>query len=1221
MAPSGGLELLAQAFEASDQPFAIVSLAGHMLHANLAFAALIGYSQEEALRLNWRRDLTPPEWRERETGLAKRLERPGQSLSYEKEYWRKDGSRVPVELLLHRGDGPVDDPVFYALVTDISERKRAEREGQRGRVLAEALNRMYDAMGASLDLDTLLEAVAAEVAAALEADVSAIAMRERDGWMLRHAHGMPSGLVGRRYSAAESAFAEEVTERRAPVAISDPAAEALSGLGVMAALAVPVVAAGEVIGVLGVGYAHRVAEFSHQDMDFAHKLQASLGQAATNAMLHREQQRLRQHAEQAAAAAEQRAADIETVIESVPHSVVVYDVAGRIVRANRAWYALYRYTDADRALASAAVARRAPAFTWEGEPLPPEQRPAERALCGETVESFRMMVRMGGYERWLIVTAAPLRDRYGVVTGAVSTSIDVTQLHLAQERLERASAQLDATIDSIAEAVVIYGSDARILRTNAEARRLMGGTEEDYPQSLAARAAGLEFYSGDGAPYALAQLPAMRALRGEIVQSELVAIRRRGSDQVWVLNSAAPIRTPQGEMLGAVCTMVDITALREVQEQLEEAHVLAEEAAGEAQARAAQLQATLDAIADGVVIYDRDESVTGMNQVAREVLGYGVDQAKGRLVDRVGVTRPSRSDGVPLSIEAMPATRALCGETVRGELMMLQPEGRPPVYLVTNAAPIVGPSGQCLGAIATFTDITELRAAQERLAEERERLSITLRSIGDGVIATDREGRIRMMNPSSENMTGWREAEALGRPLSDVFALSSEITGAAMDDPVQRVLDSGQAAGLGSHAVLTSREGISRLVAGSAAPMTGPSGAMLGAVLVFQDVTARHNLEEERAKVNKLESLGVLAGGIAHDFNNLLTGILGNVIIAGLEVADRPAVQEVLADAEKAAMRARGLTQQLLTFARGGSPLRRATALPDLIRDAATFALRGRGTAPRFDLAPDLRAANVDAGQIGQVIQNLVINADEAMPSGGIATIRAHNVQVQAEDRLPLAPGPYVLITVEDNGVGIPREHLARVFDPYFTTKEGGSGIGLAVVYSVVAKHDGYVGVESEPGRGTAFRVYLPAANGTDSVEPEPVARATGHRARILVMDDEEVVRTVAERMLSRLGYSVTTARDGLEAVQTYGHALGEGTPFDIVILDIYVPGGMSGLDALARLKELDPDVHAVVSSGYFTDPVMSDYEHHGFVGAIEKPYQIDDLTVVLESVLGRAES
>src|SRR5208283_1489212 len=371
-------------------------------------------------------------------------------------------------------------------------------------------------------------------------------------------------------------------------------------------------------------------------------------------------------------------------------------------------------------------------------------------------------------------------------------------------------------------------------------------------------------------------------------------------------------------------------------------------------------------------------------------------------------------------------------------------------------------------------------------------------------------------------------------------------------------------------------------------------------------------LQAELLRTSKLESLGLLAGGIAHDFNNLLTVVMGNLSLARLDQKMDPESVDSLRDAEKAVVRARDLTQQLLTFAKGGAPIRAAVALPDVVREVAEFSLRGSQTRCQFDVPDNLWPANVDKGQIGQVVQNIVVNATQAMPDGGIINIALQNDLVGSEPGQPLAPGRYVKLTITDHGQGISPEDMQRIFDPYFTTKKQGSGLGLATVHSIVKKHLGHVSAESVLGRGTIFHIWLPAAEGSpDSANaPAPITSpTTPGPVRILFMDDEEMVLRVGGTILRRLGYEVTTVTHGEAAVREFTRARQDGQPYALVILDLTVPGGMGGRQTLEQLLKLDPAVRAIVSSGYSNDLVISNYQAYGFRGMVSKPYEIADLT------------
>ncbi|MBI3392173.1 MAG: PAS domain S-box protein [Nitrospirae bacterium] len=392
---------------------------------------------------------------------------------------------------------------------------------------------------------------------------------------------------------------------------------------------------------------------------------------------------------------------------------------------------------------------------------------------------------------------------------------------------------------------------------------------------------------------------------------------------------------------------------------------------------------------------------------------------------------------------------------------------------------------------------------------------------------------------------------------------------------------------------------------------------------IVRDVSDRKRIEEERLRASKIEYVGVLAGGIAHDFNNLLTAITGNVSLSKAMVETGGEIHEQLEEAEKACVRARDLTHQLLTFSRGGAPVRKAASIGDLARESVSFALSGSGTRADFEIPPDLWPADVDEGQMSRVIQNLVLNAEQAMSQSGTVRIRCENVRLTGEERDPavlLPPGRYVRISVQDHGVGIAPDNLQRIFEPYFTTKRKGTGLGLAATYSIVRNHGGHIAVESALGRGTTFTVYLPVSEAAAPARKEADERRSageGKGRRILVVDDEEMVRDLAVRILEHAGYAASSAREGAEAVELYRSARASGRSFDLVVTDLTIPGGMGGREAARRLLEIDPDARIVASSGYSEDAAMADFKAHGFCGVVAKPYKMDDLLAAVEEALG----
>jgi two-component system cell cycle sensor histidine kinase/response regulator CckA len=400
-------------------------------------------------------------------------------------------------------------------------------------------------------------------------------------------------------------------------------------------------------------------------------------------------------------------------------------------------------------------------------------------------------------------------------------------------------------------------------------------------------------------------------------------------------------------------------------------------------------------------------------------------------------------------------------------------------------------------------------------------------------------------------------------------------------------------------------------------PLKDPSGNVTSVIETFHNITERHMLETERSKSQKLEAIGILAGGIAHDFNNLLQGVFGYISLAKLSIDRKEKVMSLLQQAEKGLKMSVNLTAQLLTFSKGGRPVKKRIMLHNVIGDSARFALSGSRSDSRISIGNGLWQVNADEGQIGQVIQNIVLNANEAMPGGGIVDIAASNEEIPT-GKHPLLPdgGKFVQIAIKDSGIGISAEDISRIFDPYFTTRQKGSGLGLATSYSIVRNHGGVIEVRSEPNKGSTFSVYLPAQGAEESGEPGIPISLVNNKGRILLMDDEETIRSVAMQMIKTLGHEVESAVDGNDAIEKFGQAIEAGRPYDVVILDLTVRAGMGGEQAVAKLREINPEIKVIVSSGYADSPVTSDYRSYGFSACLNKPYSIDSLRDGINALL-----
>lgn len=634
-----------------------------------------------------------------------------------------------------------------------------------------------------------------------------------------------------------------------------------------------------------------------------------------------------------------------------------------------------------------------------------------------------------------------------------------------------------------------------------------------------------------------------------------------------------------------------------------------------------RIRLVVENMLDGMVTINENGTVYSMNPAARQLFGFNGNEFSGD--DFIGLI----PQYYPMnSLAERCQWKHLVARTGGTVLALARTKERDLFPVEISLSEMI--LNEKKSYVAMIRDVTERRKFEEDLAAEKKSLAVTLASIGDGVITTDLDGNVMICNAAGEAMTGWSAAEAIGQPLHHVLAISADAAtkrkrarSFAFRNEAEAILQATP-----ERATLVSRDGTEHLVEQVASPIRDGKNDVCGVVLVFRNVTERQRDEAERRKAETLEQLGLLAGGIAHDFNNLLTAIIGNISLAALLLPPDDQMIGRLDDAKNASLRARDLAQQLLTFARGGAPIKKSASITTLIEETVSFSLRGSHSRSEITIEPALWSAEFDPGQISQVISNLAVNADQAMPAGGTLYVSCDNFSHAAgpTPAVPdLSPGDYIRIRMRDEGVGIPEGCLKQIFDPYFTTKPKGSGLGLATTYSVIKNHDGLITVESEQHRGSTFTVYLPATV-RESLAIEPVASPdqpmTGS-GRILVVDDEEAIRDLIDFTLSRLGYEVTGAGTALQGIDLYRESLAAGQRFDLVILDLTLPGGMGGKDALIKLIGIDPMVNAVVSSGYATDATMSRYEDFGFRGVIAKPYEAAELGRKVTAVITASRS
>ncbi|MHC1709989.1 MAG: ATP-binding protein [Methanomassiliicoccales archaeon] len=627
--------------------------------------------------------------------------------------------------------------------------------------------------------------------------------------------------------------------------------------------------------------------------------------------------------------------------------------------------------------------------------------------------------------------------------------------------------------------------------------------------------------------------------------------------------------------------------------------------------RKAFMDAILSTTPNLIRVYDRNEGRDVYRNKDHQRIADGVTGSDASIFDLL------RDADLDNGIGGQAVQQELAnGDMVENEVGVRGEDGKVRRFIDRKVVFRRDPSGQPVQFVHTYTDVSDLIEANERLDRERDRLRITLESIGDGVIATDINGTVTLLNGVAEKLTGFSKELAVGKHINEIFRIIDEGTGAPRTNPIEKVLKMGCVVELTNHTALICRDGTRYNIADSGAPIKTLEGETVGVILVFRDVTNESLLSSEITRLQRMESIGMLAGGIAHDFNNLLMGIYGKISLAKELMDSSSRASHILDEAERSMNIAKGLSSQLLTFSKGGAPLMDREDPRKIMESSLGLILSGSDVAFQLRSEEGLWDIKADPVQITQVFNNLLRNAIEAMSKDRNIIVELNNFTMRGNERMPLEPGKYVMVRITDHGVGIAPENLPRIFDPYYTTKSKNAGLGLSIVHSIVKKHDGHMSVESQLGKGTTFTIYIPAIDEPrreKHVSAEPMLNLGGH---LLIMDDQEPIREVLKEMLESMGFRVDTVEDGESAVKSYRLALEEQDPYTLVILDLTIPGGMGGRETIRHLRELDPEVKAIVSSGYSNDETMAEHRTHGFSGVIPKPFTKDELAQEIKKVL-----
>ena len=762
--------------------------------------------------------------------------------------------------------------------------------------------------------------------------------------------------------------------------------------------------------------------------------------------------------------------------------------------------------------------------------------------------------------------------------------------HRIEKKLKDNEQYLNTTLLSIGDAVITTDTRGIITFMNPIAEVLTGCTQKD----CFGKPINKIFNIVNEKTGKKVESPVTKVLREGVIvglANHTILIARDGK-RISIDDSGAPIKDEKGNIIGVVLVFRDITKRRQTEDALQESEE--------------RYRTMIEKAHDMVWTLDTQANFTFFNHQSEVITGYKFENWKGKSF--APLIHPDDIETVTRVFQ-----QTMLGKPQQYEVRIKGKYNE--IVLSVNTAPIFKDE-KIIGTVSFGRDITERKHAEEELLAEKEHLAVTLRSISDGMITTDIHGKIILINKVAEKLTGWNRADAIGMFLNDVFHIINEETGKKIKNPFEKVIKNNESVNIFDNTILVARDGTERNIEDSSAPIHNKDSKIIGSVLVFRDITEKRKMEYELQKAHKLESLGILASGIAHDFNNVITGIMGNISLALIHLSPNDQIFRYLTNAEKAVNQAKDLAQQLLTFSKGGAPLKNITSIIDLIKNASSIVLRGSNVRYELQAPDDLLSVRIDQGQISQVINNLIINADQAMPEGGIIKIKSENIQIKKNQDFPLPSGKYIKISIGDQGTGISEEYLNKIFDPFFTSKPNGNGLGLTICYSIIKKHNGYITVESKIGHGTIFYIYLPAFQ-DKMIETIKVEKniSTG-KEKILVMDDEKIVRDVIISMLKHLGYNANGSEDGNEAIMLYKKAMKANSPFDIVIMDLTIPGKMGGKKAVKKLLEIDPSARVIVSSGYSNDPIMANYKQYGFKGFITKPYKIEELSEILHEVI-----
>ena len=814
----------------------------------------------------------------------------------------------------------------------------------------------------------------------------------------------------------------------------------------------------------------------------------------------------------------------------------------------------------------------------------------KKLKAGEKVINFsnRYRCKDGSY-RWLSWVSHPNLTRG--VTYAIAR--DITDIKYKDELLRKNKALLDAT----GHMAKIGGWELDVKTSEVtwtDETYHIHEVPMDYNPPLEE---AINFFHPDDRKK-LSKAIQLATEHGEPYDMEVRFITAKGN-HLWTRTVCSP-QVENGKVVKLYGTFQDITEQKKYQDALRESEE--------------RYDLAMNATKDGIFDWNLITSEIYYSPGWKSILGYGYDELPNDFSVWEKLTAP---EDVKRSWKMQNELIERKRDRFEIEFKMKHKNGHW-VDILSRANAVFDDNGKAIRIVGTHVDITDRKKAEQEILKQKQNIERYLNLAGVMFIGLDDKGIINLSNKKASEILECDNSEILGMNWFDNFIPENVRTKVRS---VFKELVAGNVKPVEYYEnLIITKTGKEKEIAWHNTVIKDDSDRIIGILSSGEDITIRKQYEKQILQSQKLEAIGTLAGGIAHDFNNMLGVMMGNVSYLLSRYGEDKELVEVLADIEEGALKSQQLTQQLLTFAKGGAPVKKSANINKILEDSVGFITRGTKTKCNFDLSDELWITEVDSGQLNQVINNLLINANQAMPNGGIIEIRSENAEIKADSNIPLPTGKYIKVIVEDQGVGISERQLPYIFDPYFSTKQTGSGLGLATTYSIIKNHGGHIGVESKIDKGTTFYIYLPVSDKEIQMADDTSIFKHSGNGKILVMDDDDAILKVSKRILSSMGYEVVFATEGLEAVKLYKNSFTTDNKFDLVILDLTVPGKMGGAEVIPEILKINPEAKVIVSSGYSNDPIMASYKEYGLAGVIPKPYRRQQMADLLNEIMGDKE-